>query len=319
MTGTGVDEGDNVNEPAGQPWPSVSVVVATRDREELLARTLEAIARQDYAGEIEVVLVYDQAEPRPVHERDDTARRVRVTRNQRTTGLAGARNTGIAAASGELVAFCDDDDTWRPDKLRRQVLRMREADLPSCVTGIAVHYGEEVRVRVPDAQAITPEHLLASRMTGAHPSSYLMTRAALDAVGPVDEELPGGYGEDWDFLLRLARHAPVAVVGEPLVDVLWHRGSFFTSRWESINDSVDYLLVKYPELRGDRAGLARLHGQRAFALAALGRRREALRAMGSALRARPTEPRVPLAALVAARAVTPEWVMHQANSRGRGI
>lgn len=302
-----------------QEWPPVSVVVATRDREQLLARTLAGILHQDYPGDVEVVLVYDQTPPHTEHARDRGARRVRVVSNRRTIGLAGARNTGIAAVAGELVAFCDDDDVWRPEKLRRQVACMRASGMASCVTGIAVHYDNGSRIRVPSVGVITAQHLLASRMTGAHPSSYVMTAQAVSAVGEVDEALPGGYGEDWDWLLRLARYGPVAVVQEALVDVLWHRGSYFTSRWEAMADSIDYLIAKYPELRRDRTGLARLQGQRAFALAALGRRRESARAMMSALRARPTEPRVPLAALVAARVATPAWVMHQANSAGRGI
>ena len=41
--------------------------------------------------------------------------------NERTPGLAGGRNSGILAGSGELVAFCDDDDEWLPTKVEKQV------------------------------------------------------------------------------------------------------------------------------------------------------------------------------------------------------
>ncbi len=105
--------------------PTVSVVIATREREELLRKTLAGVLGQDYGGDIEVVVVYDQAAPRDEHVRDDPHRRVRVVTNARVIGLAGARNTGTAEATGELIAFCDDDDTWQPTKLRRQVERMR--------------------------------------------------------------------------------------------------------------------------------------------------------------------------------------------------
>ena len=297
----------------------MSVVVATREREELLARCLAAIAAQHYEGTIEVVLVYDGAEPVLEHAVESGDRLVTVTRNQRKPGLAGARNTGIGMAGGSMVAFCDDDDMWRPDKLRLQVDRLEDGRPGACVSGISVHYGDTTVDRVPAVDAITAEMLTASRLTGAHPSSYLMTREMLDRVGWVDESIPGGYGEDYDWLLRLTAVAPVEVVREPLVDVLWHKGSYFSSRWDSMVASVDYLLEKYPHLRDDPRGLARLQGQRAFALAAQGRRREAAGEAWRAFRSHSREPRAYVAALVAAGVVKAPWVMHQANQRGRGI
>ena len=299
--------------------PSVSVVIATRDREELLAAAVAAIVDQRYAGTIEVLIVYDQADPVLGHEREAEQRAVRVISNTRRPGLAGARNSGIAEARGELVAFCDDDDVWRPDKLELQVARLVETGAGACVTGIAVHYQGRTLERVPEPTRITPDLLRASRLTGAHPSSYLMTRAACDAIGPVDEELPGGYGEDFDWLLRLAAQGPVEVVRRPLVDVLWHQGSFFSSRWSSMVDSVDYLVAKYPDIAQDRAGLARLRGQQAFELAAQKKRRDSLRRAWLTCRLNAREPRAYVAAVVALGLVSAPRVMHEANRRGRGI
>ena len=99
-------------------YPSVSVVVPTRDRPELLRAALGAILDQDYPGAIEVIVVYDHSRAGSVARNGaQPKRRVRVISNSRTPGLAGARNTGILAATGELVAFCDDDDEWLPGKL----------------------------------------------------------------------------------------------------------------------------------------------------------------------------------------------------------
>jgi len=299
--------------------PRVSVVVATRNREELLAQSLGAILAQTYAGHIEVIVVYDRSEPVPAHELDRGNRVVRVMTNQRQAGLAGARNSGITASSGALVAFCDDDDLWRPEKLARQLDSMQAAGAAASVTGIAVHYEGITIERVPDVADITVELLTSSRLTGSHPSSYLMTRRLVDEVGLVDESIPSGYGEDYDWLMRLTAVQPVHVVREPLVDVLWHRGSFFTSRWDAMVASVDYLLQKYPALRQDPVGLGRLEGQRAFALVAQGKRSAAARAARRAFRSNPREPRVYVTALVASGLVTAPWVMHQANKRGRGI
>ncbi len=73
---------------------------------------------QEYDGGIEVLVVFDRIEPDGASlEQDRPGRMVRVLANARTPGLAGSRNTGILAAQGELVAFCDDDDVWLPGKL----------------------------------------------------------------------------------------------------------------------------------------------------------------------------------------------------------
>jgi glycosyltransferase involved in cell wall biosynthesis len=97
-------------------WPSVGVVIPTHDRPGPLRAAVDAVLHQDYPGRLRVVVVYDQAEPEL--EPDGS---VTVLVNERTPGLAGARNTGIGALEDELVAFCDDDDVWRPGKLRAQV------------------------------------------------------------------------------------------------------------------------------------------------------------------------------------------------------
>ena len=80
--------------------PTVSVVVPTRDRPELLRAAVRAILAQDYPGPIEVVVVFDQSEPDESLTELATGpdRAVRVIRNDRTPGLAGARNSGILAA-----------------------------------------------------------------------------------------------------------------------------------------------------------------------------------------------------------------------------
>ncbi|MGH3357510.1 MAG: glycosyltransferase family 2 protein [Nocardioidaceae bacterium] len=299
--------------------PEVTVIIATRDREELLRQSVAAVVAQDYPGRIDILVVYDQMPPNDRHESTYEGRAVHVTANARTPGLAGARNTGLAAAEGEVVAFCDDDDVWRPDKLRRQVADLGSSGSVASVTGITVHYEGISTPRIPDVDELTTDLLTRSRMTGAHPSSYVMRNDVIDSIGLVDEDLPGGYGEDYDWLIRLTHAGRVSVVRAPLVDVLWHRGSYFTNRWSSIIDGLDYFVDKYPSVAADPRGRARILGQKAFALAALGRPRAALAAAWQAFRFYPLERRAWVSALVCTRLVSADWVMHQANKRGRGI
>ena len=299
--------------------PGVSVVIATRNRPELLAKAVSAALAQDYDGPIEVIAVFDQAEPMHALARNGERRSVRVTVNSRTPGLPGARNTGIALTQYPLVAFCDDDDFWLPAKLRAQVAAMRSSGARAAVTGIRIHYGDKVRHRRIDAPVLHHEDLVRDRVTAAHPSSYLVEKAVAEEAGPVDETIPGGYGEDYDWLLRVARITDIACVSEPMVEVLWHPGSFFTRRWDTITEALTYVLEKHPEIARDPRGAARIHGQQAFAHAAQGQRREAWSHWRTTVRQNPRERRALATLVVLTRVMSADKVLHVANRFGRGI
>ncbi|MEU2945971.1 glycosyltransferase [Nocardiopsis alba] len=301
-------------------WPEVTVVVPTRGRPELLRRTLRAVAEQDYPGRVTTIVVFDNDRPDPSLTLDEGERRVRVVTNTQTPGLAGARNTGVLAAVTDLVAFCDDDDTWLPDKLRAQVEIMRSepgTDMVCC--GIRVVYDKVESERVLDRTSVSFGDLLGSRLTELHPSTFLIRRSAMvDGCGAVSEEIPGSYAEDYELLLRLARRGPIRNIPEAGVRVLWHRKSFFAERWQTISTALRWLLRRYPEFRLVPRGYARITGQIAFAEASAGRRGRALRWIGTTLRARPAEGRAYLAFLVIC-GVPPGWILRILHLRGKGV
>jgi glycosyltransferase involved in cell wall biosynthesis len=304
--------------PASGTAPSVTAVVPTRDRPELLRRALDAILGQDYPGPVDVVVVYDQSEPDRSLAADP---RVTVLVNDRSPGLAGARNTGILAATGELVAFCDDDDEWLPGKLAAQVAALDAAPDGAFVScGIRVDYDGRRVDRVLPVDRVPLAALLRDRHTELHPSTFLIRRAALlDQIGLVNEEIPGSYAEDYEFLLRAARHAPLVNLATPYVLVRWHKRSYFAQRWETISTALQWLLGRYPEFTTVPRGEARISGQIAFAQAALGNRAEAVRWARRTLARNPREPRAYLALAVASRAVDPDRVLRTLHRRGRGI
>ncbi|MGH3320776.1 MAG: glycosyltransferase [Streptosporangiaceae bacterium] len=309
--------------PLAEParWPSVSVVVPTRDRPELLRRTLDSVLEQDYPGDIRCVVVFDRCDPDKGIAVDDPHRSVSVVANDRTPGLAGTRNAGILAADGELVAFCDDDDTWRPDKLRAQVTALAaEPDAALCCCGITVWYDRRSIDRTLPVRRVGLADLLRSRLAELHPSTFLLRRSALvGEMGLVAEDIPGSYAEDYELLLRAARHGPIVNVPEPYVRVLWHRRSHFARRWGTIASALSWLLDRYPEFRLDSKGLARVAGQVAFAEAAAGRRGDALRWAIRTLRASPREPRAYLALAVGSGLVRADRVLRALNARGHGL
>lgn len=299
--------------------PDVDVVIATHNRPELLKVALDAVHQQTYDGAITTVVVFDRSEPDLGLESADPRRRVVVTTNTRSPGLAGARNSGILASHGELVAFCDDDDAWLPDKLERQVEQLGEHGPAVCVTGIIVEYGDHRQVRVPTAAEMSVEVLARNRTMAAHPSSVVVRREALlGPIGLVDEEIPGSYGEDFDWILRAAETGPVAVVEAPLVTVRWGQ-SLFSKNWQTIIDSIDYGFAKHPQFSADPRARARLLGRKGFAQAALGHRRAALQTAAASARSSVQERRAYLTVAVALGLVSADRLMRIAHRRGHGI
>lgn len=298
---------------------AVSVVIATRDRPQLLRRAIDAVLTQEHDAPIEIVVVFDHSEPDHTLERDEGDRRVVVTTNGRSPGLAGARNSGVAQSMHQWLAFCDDDDEWLPGKLAAQFGALdAKPGSRIATTGIYVNFQGSDIARIPKADLLTYGGFLEDRMTEVHPSATLVARAVIEEIGPVDEQIPGGYAEDYDWLLRAAQVSAIAVAGQPLVRVYWHGASFFFERWKTIDDALQYLLDKHPRFEQHPKGLARIKGQQAVARAARGERGLAVRTAWETFRLSPTERRVPVA-LVCAAGVPAGFVLKSLHRFGKGI
>ncbi|MFJ8690396.1 glycosyltransferase family 2 protein [Micromonospora wenchangensis] len=309
-----------MTEPTSTGHPPVTVVIATRDRPGLLERAVGAVLGQDYPGPVECVVVYDHTDLRELDVDVPAGRTLRYVHNTHRRGLPGGRNTGFDTATADLIAFCDDDDHWLPAKLRRQVeLLAQRPDAAAASCGIRLEGPGIAKERQLDRAEVGLPDFVEDRIMEVHSSTILIRRSTWEAIGPVDEELPGGYGEDYEWLLRIAGHGPVVIVPEVLVVVDWHGGSFFFGRWATIVEATRYLLDKHPELAGSRAGLARLHGQIAFALASGRRRGEAVRELGRVIRLNPREKRVLVTVPVVLGLLSGERVLQLAQRRGRGV
>jgi glycosyltransferase involved in cell wall biosynthesis len=307
-----------------QDWPAVSVIVPTRDRPLLLQRAVSTILEQRYPGDIECVVVFDQSTPEPVELApgvERPGRTIRTIANTATPGLAGARNTGVTAARYDLVAFCDDDDEWLPGKLERQTHLLRQHPETAVVgAGIFVNINDRDIPRLPPTRPLSRQDFLRDRLMEINPCTVLVRRPVmLERIGLVDEDIPGGYGEDYDWLLRASAAAPILSVDAPLVRVNWHAASYFAERWRVIIEALHYLIEKHPDFRGEPTGMARLEGQLAFAHAALGERRAARRWAWRALTHRWREQRAYAALAVSTGLIRANALLRWAHKAGRGI
>ncbi|MCC5578600.1 MULTISPECIES: glycosyltransferase family 2 protein [Microtetraspora] len=303
-------------------WPSVAAVITTRgDRADFLREAIESIVAQDYPGRINVMVVFDRAEPDEslTELGDGPMREVRVMLSDRPPGSSASRNAGILATESDLVGFCDDDDSWLPGKLRSQVtaLRSRPRALFASCGAITTYDGWSAECMWSKPQ-IAHADLLVSRVKEANTDSFLAYRSALlGPIGLFSEEIPGGFAEDYEMLLRAARHSPIVYAHEVGVRVRGHgRTSHFTGNWETIASANEWLLDAYPEFRSERRGFARIAGQISLAWGMLGRRGTAMRWAVRAFLASPLEIRSYVVTALAMRAVSRSWVQRRLDAIG---
>lgn len=300
---------------------SVSVVVPTHNRPVQVNDAVRSIVEQEHTDHIEVIVVFDGCAPYPITIEEKPGRSIRTLVNTaRRPGLAGARNTGILGANMRYLAFCDDDDTWMPDKLKHQFSALREFDGDAvCTTGSFVEGDAGTVSRPGPDRVLGIDDFVADRIMELASGSILLPRSLmLGELGLIDEDLPGSYAEDYDLLLRASRLRPVVNVPMPLVKIAFHGGSFYVARWQMIIEALTYLLDKHPEFSTSARGRARILGQIAFAQAAMGSTNEARTTAIDALRLSATERRA-FAALLASSGIPADRIAKLARRFGHGI
>jgi glycosyltransferase involved in cell wall biosynthesis len=177
---------------------SVSVVVAVRDGEGYLAEALDSILGQSVPPG-EVVVVDDGSTDSTQAVLEPYARRVRIVA-QDPEGAAAALNRGVAASTGELLAFLDADDVWPPTSLECRVTRLAVPDRPEAVFGRIAQF---VSTELDPAEARefrfdpTPVHAPMFQ-------TMLIRRRAFDRVGPLDTDYVIGANIDWMSRARAA-------------------------------------------------------------------------------------------------------------------
>ena len=197
----------------------VSVIIPTLHRATLLMRALASVFRQTWR-ELEVVVIVDGPDPDTIAALqmiDDP--RLRVIVNARSLTAAGARNVGMDHATGEWIAFLDDDDEWLPEKLAKQLAYTadRGAALITCLSRVVTPTASFVRPEVIYDNLIPIDEYLFDRRSPfagrgfIQTSSYLLPRALCGDLR-FRTDTPH---DDWDFLLRLSKQNAVRVETVP--------------------------------------------------------------------------------------------------------
>lgn len=201
--------------------PRVSVVLPTYNRATLLEKAIESVLSQTFE-EYELIIVDDASTDETsevVRSFDDD--RITYIRHEANQHGAVARNTGIDTASGEYVAFLDDDDEWYPTKLEKQCRKIDDSDdevaLIYCWS--EVYDGDElVNVREPELRGDIFEQTLTRNPIGGTPTLFVR-RNVLQEIGGFDESLRRG--QDSDLVRRITKGNHVDYVPEALIKQRW--------------------------------------------------------------------------------------------------
>jgi glycosyltransferase involved in cell wall biosynthesis len=201
--------------------PSVTVIIPVFNRAHVVERAIaSALAQEVPAGEwsIHVIVVDDGSTDEVGEALRHFGTSVTFLRHDRNKGAAAARNTGIAAADGDFIAFLDSDDTWLPRKLAAQIDFMEAHGHQASCTAYLLKRSD------------APEFVSPRYATGAlglsdlvwgcfvSPGSTLVCRREVfGQIGSLDEDLQRL--EDWDWLLRYVRVHPLGFLAQPLARI----------------------------------------------------------------------------------------------------
>jgi GT2 family glycosyltransferase len=184
----------------GAHWPRISVVVCTYNGARIIRDCYEGLKHLEYPN-LEVIVVDDGSTDGTGRIAAEYGFRVIRTENR---GLSSARNTGAAAATGEIIAYIDDDarpDPHWPHYLAAAFMRTRHG----CIGGPNVApAGDGLVAECVDRSPGNPAHVLLSDSEAEHvPGCNLAVRkSALQAVGGFDPQFRIA-GDDVDFCWRL--------------------------------------------------------------------------------------------------------------------
>ncbi len=204
--------------------PSVTMLIPTFDRAELLGEAIDSLLAQDHPR-LEVLVLDDGSTDRTPELLADYARacpdRFRWTRHE-NVGQARTLNRGFELAEGELVGFLSSDDVLLPGAVSK--LAAAFAAEPEVVVAYSAwEYVDAVGQRLDRVMPVefSVEHAIASSDPVIGPGA-LVRREAIARVGGWDPEIR--YSADFEFWLRVAAVGPFRRVPEVLARYRWHQG-----------------------------------------------------------------------------------------------
>lgn len=169
---------------------SVSVIIPIYNAEKYLAEAVDSVLSQTVKP-LEIILVNDGSTDKSVEVAKKYKAYIRLL-NQENKGISGARNAGIKAAKGTMIAFLDADDLWTKDHLEKLLESFEENDGLGLVAGHVEQFisedDTESSKSISDEQKVLPGYVAGAS---------LIKKEVFDNAGLFDEELTLAEYVDW--------------------------------------------------------------------------------------------------------------------------
>ena len=226
----------------------VSVIIPTYNRAQSVCNAVDSALEQTYSP-VEVIVVDDGSTDDTLSKLRPYSERIRVLRQQ-NSGPSAARHAGFQTSHGELLAFLDSDDLWRPAFLERCTSLLQRAgdSAPCCISNALL---KRVRGRIntsfenamlfpkhPDGLWCNAPEVLVTRFVQTCQTTVIR-RNAYEKAGGFDPDLR--WDEHHDLALRLSLLGPWAFTAEALV--VWRQSADSISR-AAIADDMPFKICQ---------------------------------------------------------------------------
>lgn len=228
----------------------VSIVVPVYNGEKYLKKTIESILEQTYSS-FELLLINDgssDASAKLIDTLVTTDSRIKGFTKE-NGGVANARNHGVLLAKGELIAFCDQDDLWLPDKLEKQIPLFDNPNVGLVYCGAiveAVLYGNTSKGSLANKQrGYVFDQLVQLNMLTC--CTAVVRKKHLLKAGGFDDDLDLMGVDDWHLWLKMSLICEFDFVAEHLAVHVFH-GDNYSSNDEKMHEAELVCLAKIKEI-----------------------------------------------------------------------
>jgi glycosyltransferase involved in cell wall biosynthesis len=222
----------------------ISCIVPVFNGERFLGEALDSILAQTYRP-VELIVVDDGSTDATAQVAARYTRHVSYLR-QEHSGSAAAKNNGLRAAQGDLIAFLDADDLWHADKLSRQRDRLLELpELTLCFTRFQNFWIPEL---AHEAERYRNDPM-AAPLAAWSIGTLLVARAVFARLGPFREQLRGNENMLW-FLHAAGQGATIEVLPEVLMRRRIHELNDCRRGWVHARDLFFPIIRAWRDYKG---------------------------------------------------------------------
>jgi glycosyltransferase involved in cell wall biosynthesis len=226
---------------------TVSVVIPTYNRPEMLREAIKSVLEQTYHAS-EIIVVDNGFFDATLSVVRDFGDRV-IYEKSNARGPSPSRNRGVKTAKGRYVAFLDDDDIWHPEKLAIQMEFLENHPDFGMASSKVVPFGEKIQIKKRSwisGDLFSHLYMKSFVMT----STVVIRKDVFDVVGGFDPRYVRA--EDYDLWLRIADAFPIAHFGAPLI---WFRkgaGRLSADKVDLRKSSINVLNERYNDKKVSR-------------------------------------------------------------------